>query len=406
LLVTAYGIVVTAWKIIHVIGLLHRRGRFFLDRRARCFIGNNGPFVSILLAAKDEETQIGDCIRTVLESEYTNFELIVIDDRSTDATALEVIRAGGTDSRVRLLHVDRCPEGWTGKMNAIQHGLSQSRGRNVLMIDADTRLKPMTLGIALATQFYGNYDLVSFMPRVSQHGVLSKLVQPLIGAILYCWKPLPFANSRKFKKVALAWGGFLLLRRETLEANGGLAAVRDHFAADIALAKLLKRRGCRVRTFHAPKLVSTTMYASVGKMTSGWSRILRVTADHRPVYLIATLLVILFFCLPAYAAILVGLVELLHGTDRPLPLTVGCMGLVHLGCQISLLGRVYQFGGSKPIMALGHFPAIVFVVFVMVLTLFRCRTSQLSWRGTTYRLTKAGKASRALEAAGGVLTQG
>src|SRR5262249_9931254 len=115
LLVTAYGIVVTAWKFIHVIALFRRPKRFFLDRRARCFIGNHGPFVSVLLAAKDEEAQIGDCIRTVLASEYKNFELIVVDDRSIDATALEVVRTGGSDPRVRLLHVDRCPEGWTGK---------------------------------------------------------------------------------------------------------------------------------------------------------------------------------------------------------------------------------------------------------------------------------------------------
>src|SRR5262249_34715942 len=139
------------------------------------------------------------------------------------------------------------------------------------------------------------------------------------------------------------------------------------------------------------ELVSTTMYASGRSMTAGWSRILRITADHQPGYLIATLLAIAVFGLSAYVAVGVGLAEYLRGSARPLPLWFGAMGLMHWGCQVLLLARVYRMGGSNPIFALGHLPAMLFTSFLTLLALVHCRTPRLSWRGTAYALTRDGR---------------
>ena len=391
LLVIAYGVVVTTWKVFHVLLLLYKPRRFFLTRRARRFVDHDGPFVSILLAAKDEEGQIGDCIRSVLNSEYRDFELIVIDDRSTDRTATDALAAAAGDPRVKMLRVDECPEGWTGKMNAVRSGFFQSRGDVILVIDADSRHSPRALEAALATQYYNNLDLVSLMPRISHRSFLSRMVQPLIGAVIFCWKPLPWVNSRKHKHVALGWGGFLLMRRAGLEAIGGFEAVKDCFAADIAIVGLFKKKGRRVRLYHAPKLVSTTMYASGAKMIEGWSRILRITSDHRWPYLLATFLAVWIFGLSAYIMIALGLIECLRGTMRALPVLLGSMGLMHLACQVSLLARIYRMGGSNPLYAAGHLPAMLFTSFLTTHALFRCRTSRLAWRGTTYSLTRDGR---------------
>src|SRR5262249_5089390 len=116
MLVIGYAVIVTAWKVFHLLLLFYKPRRFFLSQNARCLTGPDGPMVSILVAAKDEEEQIGKCIRCILKSKFTNFELIVIDDRSEDATAVEAAEATGGDPRVRLLHVRDKPEGWNGKM--------------------------------------------------------------------------------------------------------------------------------------------------------------------------------------------------------------------------------------------------------------------------------------------------
>ncbi|HXG12316.1 MAG TPA: glycosyltransferase family 2 protein [Gemmataceae bacterium] len=389
-LLVCYGVIVTVWKVLHVMLLFYKPKRFFLGAQAPRL--TDGPLVSILLAAKDEQGNVGDCIRSILAAEYKNFELIVIDDRSSDGTFAEAEQAAAGDPRVRLLRVRELPDGWTGKMNAVQQGLAVARGELLLLVDADSRHTPQTLGAALHVQKRRNLDLLSLLPRFDHHGLFSKLVQPLVGVVTFLWKPLPLVNSRHCRGVAMGWGGFLLLRRPALEAVGGFEAVRDRFAADIALVRLFKRSGRRVRLLHAPELVATSMYTSFPALVAGWSRILRITVDNRALLLVATLLLIWLFGLSAYAATGVGLVELIRGKGRPLRLLLGTMGVMHLVFQISCLGRIYRFSGTNPLYALGHLPALLFTAFLTVLALVRSRSSRMTWRGTSYRLSADGRA--------------
>jgi chlorobactene glucosyltransferase len=394
-LLVVYGVVVTLWKVLHVLLLFYKPRRFFLRAGAAQRDPADGPLVSILLPAKDEEENIGDCIRSIRCAAYSHFELIVIDDRSSDRTAQEALRAAEDDPRVRLLQIHDRPEGWTGKMNAVRQALALARGELVLIVDADSRHAPETLGTAVAAQERRRLDLLSLLPRVAHSGFLSRLVQPLVGAIVFFWKPLPLVNSRKYTGTAFSWGGFLLLRRSALEGVGGFEVVHDRFAADIALTGLLKRAGYRIRLLHAPELVSSTWYTTAGRMIAGWTRILRITADNRPAYLVATLLALVFLGLSAYAAIGVGLAELLRSGRGELPMLLGGMGIMHLIFQLGLLGRICRMGGTSPVYALGHLPAMLFAVFLVALTLVRSRSSQLAWRGTQYRLTSDGRASAA-----------
>lgn len=391
-LLVCYGIVVTVWKVLHVLLLFYKPKRFFLGKDSPQMSDDDGPLVSILLAARDEEGNIGPCVRSVLANNYRNFELIVIDDRSGDRTAAEVEQAAAGDPRVRLLRVAELPAGWTGKMNAVQRGLSAARGEFILIVDADTRHSPQALGAALALQKRRRLDLLSLLPRFDQCGFFRKMVQPLVGVVTFLWKPLPLVNSKRWKDLAMGWGGFLLLRRETLEKLGGLEAVKDRFAADIALVRRFKQTGHRTRLLHAPELVSTYMYDSFGSLVHGWSRILRITVDNRCGLLLATLLLIWLFGLSAYSATAVGLVELIRGKGRPLPLLLGMMGLMHLVFQISCLGRIYRFSGTNPLYALGHLPAMMFTAFLTMLALARSRSNQMSWRGTDYQLSADGRA--------------
>jgi uncharacterized membrane protein len=182
------------------------------------------------------------------------------------------------------------------------------------------------------------------------------------------------------------------MRRATLEAVGGLEAVRDRFAADIALVRLFKRSGYRIRLLHAPELISTFMYNSFPELVAGWSRILRITVDNRILLLLATVLLIWIFGLSAYSAIAAGVVELIRGKGRQLPLLLGMMGLTHLVFQMLFLGRIYRFSGTRPIYALGHLPALGFTSLLTILAMIRCRSSSMSWRGTNYQLTSDGRA--------------
>jgi chlorobactene glucosyltransferase len=391
-LLIGYGFVVTVWKLLHLLLFFYKPKRYFLRAGRTSLQGETGPRVSILLPAKDEAGNIGDCVRSVLQAEYRNFELIVIDDRSADRTTEEAREAAAGDPRVRLLRVTELPPGWTGKMNAVRQGLAVASGELLLIMDADTRHTPQTLGTALARLNRRKIDLLSLLPRFDHHGFFSKLVQPVVGVITLLWKPLPLVNSHRCKGMALGWGGFLLMRREALEGVGGLEAVKDLFAADIGLVRQFKQAGRRIRLLHAPDLVSTSMYTSFSGLIAGWSRILRITVDNRPYLLVATLLLIWVFGLSAYTATGVGLVELIRGKGRQLPLLFGLMGVMHLVFQISFLGRIYRYSGTNPLFALGHLPAMMFTGLLTIVALIRTRSSQMNWRGTNYRLSADGRA--------------
>ena len=393
--VAVYGLIVTSWKVFHVLLLFYQSKRYFLGADAPRLRGPDGPLVSILLPAKDEAANIGSCVRSVLDAEYTNFELIVIDDRSADATGAEVVRAGRGDPRLKLIRIEDLPAGWTGKMNAVRRGLERARGDLILIMDADTRHSHEALGTALAVRRGTKgreLDLLSLLPRFEHRSLVSGVVQPLVGALIFVWKPLPWVNSRKRTGVAMAWGGFLLIRRQVLEAVGGLEAVRDRFAADIAIARLVKRAGFRARVFHAPALIQTYMYATTREMVDGWARILRITTDNRVSWMGMTLAALIVGCLSAYAAIGAGAWALFHGGRPPLALALGGMGLMHLAAQLTLLGRFYRISGSHPLYVVGHLPAVLLTCHLVVLGMIRSRRTRLTWRGTSYDLGREGQA--------------
>jgi glycosyltransferase involved in cell wall biosynthesis len=391
-LVIFYGLIVTLWKVVHILLLFYQPRRFFLHAGKYPGPGPNGPLVSILLPAKDEEVHIADCIRSVLSSEYRNFELIVIEDRSTDGTAREIEKVAADDQRVRLLRIRELPPGWTGKMNAVRQGLAQARGDLFLIMDADSRHSPQTLQSALAAREHHSLDLLSLVPRIENPSFFSKVIQSVIGVVVMLWKPLPWVNSSKPKHraTAMGWGGFMLLRPQALTAIGGLEAVRDLFAADIGLARLLKRDGFRVRILHAPELVSITADSWPASI-SRWTRTIRIMLDNRSSLVLVNLILIVLLCLTAYPAIIQCVVALIRHRARPFNLVLGGLGVMHLFFQITFLGRLYRMNGTHPIYALGHFPGILFSAWMMVLTLIRCFSSRMAWRGTQYNLSAEGR---------------
>jgi cellulose synthase/poly-beta-1,6-N-acetylglucosamine synthase-like glycosyltransferase len=389
-IVVLYGLIVAWWVLLHVLQFFYKPRRYFLGPRAPRLTSKKGPFLSIILAAKDEAENIGPCVRSVLDSEYKHFELIVIDDRSTDSTAREVEVASCGDPRLQLLRIRELPAGWTGKMNAVRQGLARARGDVVLIMDADTRHTPATLGTALAALDRKRSAMLSLLPRIEHRNFLSTIVQPMVGALVCVWKPLPWINSRKRKTMYFGWGGFLMVRREALDAVGGFEAVKDRFAADISLAGLLKKAGHRIRVLHGPELVSTYMYSTAGEIIRGWTRLLRITADNRPGKLALTLAGLAILCLSAYPMLGIGLASL--ACAGSLGATLGLMGLAHLGLQVWFLGRINRIGGSNPLFALGHLPAVLTTCYLAGLALVRCRSTQMNWRGTRYRLHSDGRA--------------
>ena len=143
----------------------HRRGLLLTDHSAGP--PEAAPKISVLVAAKDEAGCIETCVRTMLDQDYPNFEMVVCNDRSTDATAAIVQRIADEEPRLSLVNITDLPAGWCGKNNAMQTGIATTCGEWICMIDADCRqVSRRTLSVAMQYALDSSADLLSVLPRL------------------------------------------------------------------------------------------------------------------------------------------------------------------------------------------------------------------------------------------------
>jgi glycosyltransferase involved in cell wall biosynthesis len=224
------------------------------------------PVVSVIIPARNEEENIGKCLQSILDQRGIDFEVIVVDDASTDLTA-EIARCY---KGVQVIPARLLPAGWIGKSNAICTGVAIARGRWYLFTDADTEHRPGSLSGSIAEAQAQKVILLSYSPEQKTGGWWDKLLQPLIFAELnrtFDYKEVSDPNS----SVAAANGQYLLFERDAYNKVGGHAAVWNSMLEDVDLARLAKAVG-RIRFRYAPEAVACRMYRSFSELRAGWSK--------------------------------------------------------------------------------------------------------------------------------------
>lgn len=197
--------------------------------------------VTALIPARDEAAVIGDTLRA-LAAQGRDLEVVVIDDQSADGTA-DVARAAGLSNLTVITGTD-LPDGWSGKLWALEQGRRHAKRPLVLLLDADITLAPGLLAALVEKQRAGGLALVSVMASLRMHGFWERL---LIPAFIYFFKLLyPFALSNgRTCWIAAGAGGCMLIDAARLDSIGGFTAVKDALIDDCALAAALKRSGGR-----------------------------------------------------------------------------------------------------------------------------------------------------------------
>ena len=244
--------------------------------------------VSILVPARDEERSIGECVSSLLAQDYPDFELLVLDDSSTDRTA-EITRALiAGDPRHRLIPGTPLPEGWTGK-NWACHQLSEAAsGEWILFTDADTVHSPGALSAAVAMAGGTGADLFSAWPRLITLTLGERLIIPVLHIIALGWFPLagvrlvqawPRLGACVPAGILRACGGangqFILFKRSAYERIGGHAAVRDHIVEDVALGRAVAGQigeGMRLVNCDGSRLIDCRMYRSFRETCDGFTK--------------------------------------------------------------------------------------------------------------------------------------
>jgi glycosyltransferase involved in cell wall biosynthesis len=241
--------------------------------------------LTVIVPVRNEEDCLGACLKSLVSQSEEVFELgkdwelVVVDDHSTDGTRQIANDAAKRFAGVTVLQAGKLEKGWTGKANAIWIAAKKARGRWLLFTDADTIHEPGGLGRAIHEATRHKAGMLSYSPRQIVSGLAQRTLMPLVFCELALAYP-PAKVSDPNQRIAAANGQFLLVEREAYRRLGGHASVADKVLEDVQLAFLAKRRKVGLRFRYAEDAVSTRMYRSTGAMIEGWTKNLALLFDN------------------------------------------------------------------------------------------------------------------------------
>lgn len=232
-----------------------------------------GTLVSILVPARNEALNIERCVRSLLQQEYGAFEILVLDDGSTDATP-ELLHTllNESDGRLRVLNGEPLPDGWHGKAWACFQLSRQAKGELLLFTDADTMHEPDALRRSVAALNNTGADMLSLTPHQELRSFWEELVVPLVYVILMCYLPIRLVWKSRNPAFCFANGQFILFRRECYERINGHESVKQALAEDVWLCREVKGAGGRVVAFNGSDAVKCRMYRSFKDIWEGFSK--------------------------------------------------------------------------------------------------------------------------------------
>ncbi len=230
----------------------------------------DGPLISVCVPARNEDANIRACVEAVLAQTYPRLELIVLDDRSTDATP-DILRELAADKRLRVLQGAELPEGWAGKPHALVQAVAVANGEWLCFLDADTLLAPQALAGCYARALATQADLFTIMTRQVMGTFWEKVVMPLVMSALSVGFPPREVNDPN-RRVAIANGQFIMIKRDVYAAVGGHERIKDQIVEDKALAEAVKWNGYRLIVADGRLAARTRMYTSLPQMWEGWTK--------------------------------------------------------------------------------------------------------------------------------------
>ena len=265
-LVSLFMIFLTWSSIINM-----RRIREFEEVKAQNLNLGRNYFVSIMVPMRNEERNVERCIGSLINQDYPNYEIIAIDDMSTDGTLRILEALSGKYPDLKVVIGSPTPQGWVGKNHALWQGVQRTGGNCLLFVDADTYLEPYTLRSALSYAEEHKADMLSIFPFQELGSFWERIIQPIIFTSIASAFPHRRINSPEYKEAA-ANGQFILIHRDVYQAVGGHEAIKDKIVEDFALAKLVKGRGYRLRVARGKHLIRTRMYRNLKEIWEGWTK--------------------------------------------------------------------------------------------------------------------------------------
>ena len=325
--------------------------------------------VSVLVPARNEEASLGVCLRSLVGQTGPRFEVIVVDDHSTDRT-----REIASGFPVALIEAAPLPEGWSGKCNACWSGARAAKGKWLLFTDADTVHRSDSIAQGLAEAERMGAAMLSYSPRQEVHSFAERALMPVIFAELATtFRPKDVSDPTS--PAAAANGQYLLIRREVYDIVGGHAAVARAILEDVQLARLVKQAGYRLQ-FRQSDVVSTRMYRSFGAMWEGWTKNLALLFPH-PIRLAVKRKLEFVLMVLSILGLAFGMAD--HGW-----IALSIAGALLCTLQFFFIRRIRRahFDWLSNMLAVLGLPLFALLLLSSVIS---HRSGRVSWKGRTYQ---------------------
>jgi hypothetical protein len=264
------GLGLVYWLVVVVLALRALRGLVTLGGAGPPAL-ERWPRVTMVIPARNEAATIAAAMQTKLTQDYPDLEIIVVNDRSTDETGTLIDALAREHPRIKAHHIKHLPDGWLGKVNALERGTAMASGEWLLFTDADVHLKPHAVSTAVAYCEQRGLDQLGLLPRLRPVGLLLDVtLAAFVRYVLVLARPWAVRDPRS--GVGAGVGAFNLVRRSALERSAGFDSIKLDVADDVALGLTVKRAGANCELALGRDLLGVEFYPSLSAYVVGSER--------------------------------------------------------------------------------------------------------------------------------------
>lgn len=333
------------------------------------------PFVSIVVPARNEESAIRKAVSSFCNQDYEGFEVIVVDDQSTDQTPDILRNLRSEHVNLTVIAGTEPPEGWLGKTNALEVGRTAAKGNWILFVDADVVYAPDLLRRAIAYVLEQDAAMLVLWPRYMTEGVLEAIMMSSLYLVVFAAFPLFMVARSRSRWFAAGSGVFNLVRRDALQDCAAFESLRNSVFDDFALGHRVKGTGHAVAVAPAITLVQIRMYHGIRELFHGCTKNVYHLAGRRSPWLmpLGFLLAMILSLLP-YIGLVAGLIG-----GSVSAAAIAALALMHLvmACTVIRFHQPWYVACSNPVREL----------FWWGIVLWSCisyHRSGIIWRGRQY----------------------
>jgi len=338
------------------------------------------PLISILIPARNEEKNIRRCVRSLLKQDYSNIEIIVLDDNSNDNTAAIVRQMAKKDRRVKLIAGKPLKKGWSGKSYACHQLAKYANSDYFIFTDADTLHFKSTVTNAISSLIANKLDALSIYPRQIMVTSHERIIVSFISFFVLNFLYLPFLKYSKNPIFCTGMGQFMLFKRKVYENIGGHGSVRTEILEDVHISKQVKRCGYNFMVFDGREDIHCRMYNSFSEVISGFSKFIFATFYYSIlIQSTSTVMVILLFLLP-FIWLPLGL------TVITFPKIIMVLLIIQVNIVLAIRTMLaFRFKNKIFYTVFLHPFSIIYLIFISINSVFQTKSSRgVSWKDRTY----------------------